>query len=75
MAHTYSHLYGLPAPPGPALFHRLRPLGPCSCSPRRMLAGEPNEGRIVRDFIYVDDITESLLRVLDKPATPDPASS
>jgi UDP-glucuronate 4-epimerase len=43
---------------------------------RAMLAGEPidvfNEGRMVRDFTYIDDIVESLLRVLDKPATPDP---
>lgn len=46
---------------------------------KAMLAGEPiqvfNEGRMVCDFTYVDDIAESLLRVLDKPGTPNPASS
>jgi UDP-glucuronate 4-epimerase len=44
---------------------------------RAMLEGRPiqvfNEGRMVRDFTYIDDIIESLIRVLDKPATPDPA--
>jgi UDP-glucuronate 4-epimerase len=42
-----------------------------------MLAGEPiqvfNNGQMVRDFTYVDDIIESLIRLLDKPAAPDPA--
>jgi len=42
---------------------------------RAMLAGEPidvyGEGRLVRDFTYIDDIAEGVLRVLDKPATPD----
>ena len=41
-----------------------------------MLAGEPiqifNNGEMVRDFTYVDDIIESLVRLLDKPASPDP---
>ena len=40
-----------------------------------MLAGEPiqvfNNGQMVRDFTYIGDIVESLLRVLDKPAEPD----
>ena len=44
---------------------------------KAILAGQPiqvfNNGEMVRDFTYVDDIVESLLRVLDKPATPDPA--
>ncbi len=43
---------------------------------RAMLAGEPiqvfNHGRMVRDFAYIDDIVESLMRVLDRPAEPDP---
>jgi UDP-glucuronate 4-epimerase len=42
-----------------------------------MLAGEPidvyGNGQMVRDFTYIDDIVEGVLRVLDKPATPDPA--
>ena len=31
------------------------------------------QGQLVRDFTYIDDIVEGVLRVLDKPATPDPA--
>jgi UDP-glucuronate 4-epimerase len=42
-----------------------------------MLAGRPirlfNGGDMRRDFTYIDDIVEGVLRVLDKPATPDPA--
>ena len=44
---------------------------------KAMLAGEPikvfNDGNMIRDFTYVDDIIESLIRILDKPATPDPS--
>lgn len=79
MAHTYSHLYGLPAT-GLRFFTVYGPWGRPDMAlflfTRAMLAGEPievfNEGRMVRDFTYIDDIVESLLRVLDKPATPDP---
>jgi UDP-glucuronate 4-epimerase len=43
---------------------------------RGILAGEPipvfNEGRMVRDFTYIDDIVEGVIRVLDQPAEPDP---
>ena len=42
---------------------------------KAILAGEPikvfNNGEMVRDFTYIDDIIESLIRVLDKPASPD----
>jgi UDP-glucuronate 4-epimerase len=42
-----------------------------------ILAGEPipvfNEGRMVRDFTYVDDIVEGVVRVIDRPPAPDPA--
>ncbi len=42
-----------------------------------ILAGEPipvfNEGRMVRDFTYIDDIVEGVVRVIDAPAAPDPA--
>jgi UDP-glucuronate 4-epimerase len=79
MAHTYSHLHGLPAT-GLRFFTVYGPWGRPDMAlflfTRAMLAGEPiqvfNEGRMVRDFTYIDDIVESLLRVLDKPATPDP---
>jgi UDP-glucuronate 4-epimerase len=80
MAHTYSHLFGLPAT-GLRFFTVYGPWGRPDMAlflfTRAMLAGEPiavfNEGRMVRDFTYIDDIIESLLRVLDKPATADPA--
>ncbi|MEB3325895.1 MAG: NAD-dependent epimerase [Cyanobacteriota bacterium] len=80
MAHTYSHLFGLPAT-GLRFFTVYGPWGRPDMAlflfTRAMLAGEPievfNEGKMVRDFTYIDDIVESLLRVLDKPATADPA--
>ena len=80
MAHTYSHLFGLPAT-GLRFFTVYGPWGRPDMAlflfTRAMLAGEPiqvfNEGQMVRDFTYIDDIIESLLRVLDKPATPDPS--
>jgi UDP-glucuronate 4-epimerase len=80
MAHTYSHLYGLPAT-GLRFFTVYGPWGRPDMAlflfTRAMLAGEPidvfNNGQMVRDFTYVDDIVESLLRLLDKPAAPDPA--
>jgi len=79
MAHTYSHLYGLPAT-GLRLFTVYGPWGRPDMAlfrfTRAMLAGEPiqvfNNGAMVRDFTYVDDIVESLLRLLDKPASADP---
>jgi UDP-glucuronate 4-epimerase len=44
---------------------------------RAILANQPinvfHHGRMRRDFTYIDDIVESLIRVLDRPATPDPA--
>ncbi|MFM8276741.1 MAG: NAD-dependent epimerase [Cyanobium sp.] len=79
MAHTYSHLYGLPAT-GLRFFTVYGPWGRPDMAlflfTRAILAGEPiavfNQGQMVRDFTYIDDIVESLLRVLDKPASPDP---
>ena len=80
MAHTYSHLYGLPAT-GLRFFTVYGPWGRPDMAlflfTKAMLAGEPiqvfNNGAMVRDFTYIDDIIESLLRVLDQPATADPA--
>jgi UDP-glucuronate 4-epimerase len=79
MAHTYSHLYGLPAT-GLRFFTVYGPWGRPDMAlflfTKAMLAGEPiqvfNNGQMVRDFTYVDDIVESLVRLLDKPAAPDP---
>jgi UDP-glucuronate 4-epimerase len=79
MAHTYSHLYGLPAT-GLRFFTVYGPWGRPDMAlflfTKAMLEGRQiqvfNNGEMVRDFTYIDDIVESLLRVLDKPATPDP---
>jgi UDP-glucuronate 4-epimerase len=79
MAHTYSHLYGLPAT-GLRFFTVYGPWGRPDMAlflfTKAILAGEPiqvfNNGEMVRDFTYVDDIVESLLRLLAKPAAPDP---
>lgn len=79
MAHTYSHLYSLPAT-GLRFFTVYGPWGRPDMAlflfTKAILAGKPiqvfNHGKMVRDFTYVDDIVESLLRVLDRPAQPDP---
>ncbi len=80
MAHTYSHLYGLPAT-GLRFFTVYGPWGRPDMAPmlfaRAILAGDPirvfNHGRMERDFTYIDDIVEGVIRCLDKPATADPA--
>jgi UDP-glucuronate 4-epimerase len=80
MAHTTSHLYGLPAT-GLRFFTVYGPWGRPDMAPmlfaRAILAGEPirvfNHGRMRRDFTYIDDIVEGVVRCLDKPATADPA--
>jgi UDP-glucuronate 4-epimerase len=79
MAHTYSHLYGLPAT-GLRFFTVYGPWGRPDMAlflfTKAMLEGRPiqvfNHGQMVRDFTYVDDIVESLVRLLNKPAAPDP---
>jgi UDP-glucuronate 4-epimerase len=79
MAHTYSHLYGLPAT-GLRFFTVYGPWGRPDMAPmlfaRAILAGEPirvfNHGRMERDFTFIDDIVEGVIRCLDKPATADP---
>jgi len=80
MAHTYSHLYGLPAT-GLRFFTVYGPWGRPDMAlflfTKAMLEGRPiqlfNHGQMVRDFTYVDDIVESLVRLLNKPAAPDPS--
>lgn len=79
MAHSYSHLYRLPTT-GLRFFTVYGPWGRPDMAPlkftRSLFAGEPltlfNEGRHSRDFTYIDDIVEGVLRVLDRPAAPDP---
>ena len=80
MAHTYSHLFGLPTT-GLRFFTVYGPWGRPDMAywlfTQAMLEGRPiqlfNEGRMLRDFTYVDDIVEGVIRVLDRVATPDPA--
>jgi UDP-glucuronate 4-epimerase len=91
MAHTYSHLYRLPTT-GLRFFTVYGPWGRPDMAlflfTKAMLDGRPidvfNNGQMVRDFTYIDDIVEGVVRVLDKPATPslgfdpvapDPATS
>ena len=79
MAHTYSHLYKLPAT-GLRFFTVYGPWGRPDMAlflfTKAILEGKPiqvfNNGEMVRDFTFVDDIVESMMRVLDKVATPDP---
>ena len=80
MAHSYAHLYRLPCT-GLRFFTVYGPWGRPDMAlfkfTRGILAGEPipvfNRGEMVRDFTYVDDIVEGVLRVIDRPAQPDPA--
>ena len=80
MAHTYSHLYTLPTT-GLRFFTVYGPWGRPDMAlflfTRKILAGEPievfNHGRHTRDFTYIDDIVEGVIRTLDRVATPDPA--
>ena len=79
MAHTYSHLYGIPST-GLRFFTVYGPWGRPDMAlfmfTRKILAGEPipvfNYGKHRRDFTYIDDIVEGVIRVLDNPAQPNP---
>ncbi len=79
MAHTYSHLYGLPTT-GLRFFTVYGPWGRPDMAlflfTRKILAGEPidvfNYGHHRRDFTYIDDIVEGVIRVIDHPAQPNP---
>jgi UDP-glucuronate 4-epimerase len=81
MAHVYSHLYALPTT-GLRFFTVYGPWGRPDMSPylfiRAMLAGEAikvfNHGEMLRDFTYVDDIVEGVVRVIDRPPAPGDAS-
>ncbi len=91
MAHTYSHLFGLPTT-GLRFFTVYGPWGRPDMAlflfTNAILEGRPidvfNHGQMVRDFTYVDDIAQGVVKVLDRPATtdktfdsaePDPARS
>ncbi|WAC75157.1 NAD-dependent epimerase [Roseateles sp. SL47] len=78
MAHTYSHLFNLPTT-GLRFFTVYGPWGRPDMAlflfTKAILAGEPikvfNHGQMIRDFTYIDDIAEGVVRVLDRTATPD----
>ena len=91
MAHSYSHLYGLPTT-GLRFFTVYGPWGRPDMAlflfTKAILEGKPidvyNEGNMQRDFTYVDDIVEGVVRVIDTPPqgntswsgkTPDPSCS
>jgi UDP-glucuronate 4-epimerase len=79
MAHTYSHLFGLPTT-GLRFFTVYGPWGRPDMAlflfTKAMLEGRAidvfNHGQMVRDFTFIDDIAEGVVRVLDRPATADP---
>ncbi|MCR3983091.1 NAD-dependent epimerase [Aeromonas caviae] len=78
MAHSYSHLYGLPTT-GLRFFTVYGPWGRPDMAlfkfVRAILAGEPidiyNQGQLSRDFTHVDDIVEGIVRVVDRPPVGD----
>jgi UDP-glucuronate 4-epimerase len=80
MAHTYSHLYGLPTT-GLRFFTVYGPWGRPDMSPflftKAILEGRPidvfNHGKMQRDFTYIDDIVEGVVRVLDTIPMPNPS--
>jgi len=91
MAHTYSHLYGIPTT-GLRFFTVYGPWGRPDMAyfsfTKNILEGKPikvfNHGNMRRDFTYIDDIVEGMVRLLDKPPvsnpnwdrmSPDPSSS
>jgi UDP-glucuronate 4-epimerase len=79
MAHTYSHLYGLPTT-GLRFFTVYGPWGRPDMAPflftsailEERVIDVFNHGDMKRDFTYIDDIVEGVLRVLDRPAQADP---
>ena len=79
MAHAYAHLYGLPAT-GLRFFTVYGPWGRPDMAyfkfAKAIVEGRPidlyNGGDMLRDFTYIDDVIEGVVRVLDRPARPDP---
>lgn len=79
MAHTYSHLFGVPTT-GLRFFTVYGPWGRPDMAlflfTRAILKGEPirlfNNGQMTRDFTYIEDIVEGVIRVNDRTAAPDP---
>lgn len=82
LAHSYSHLYGMPAT-GLRFFTVYGPWGRPDMAPylfsSAILAEKPlklfNNGDLMRDFTYIDDIIQGVVSVLDKPPYPNPGYS
>jgi UDP-glucuronate 4-epimerase len=82
LAHCYSHLFGIPST-GLRFFTVYGPWGRPDMAmfrfARAITTGTPlqlyNHGNMKRDFTYIDDIVECLVRLADRPATPDPTWS
>ena len=80
MAHTYSHLFGLPTT-GLRFFTVYGPWGRPDMAlflfTKAILEGRPidvfNHGRMKRDFTFIDDIVQGVIRTMDRVAEPDPA--
>ena len=79
MAHSYSHLYKLPCT-GLRFFTVYGPWGRPDMTPmifaKSILEGKEikifNNGDLKRDFTFIDDVSEIIFRLINKPATPDP---
>ncbi|MGB0733588.1 MAG: SDR family NAD(P)-dependent oxidoreductase, partial [Pontibacterium sp.] len=79
MAHSYSHLYGIPTT-GLRFFTVYGPWGRPDMAPmlftKAIMEGKPikvfNHGKLSRDFTYIDDIVEGIVRLLDKVPAPNP---
>ena len=82
MAHSYAHLYGIPST-GLRFFTVYGPWGRPDMAlfifTKAILEGKPiqvfNFGKMQRDLTYIDDIVEGVVRVLDRPAVPNPTWS
>jgi len=82
MAHCYSHLYDLSCT-GLRFFTVYGPWGRPDMAlfkfTKGILEGDPipvfNHGKMIRDFTYIDDIVEGVIRVIDRPASPNPGWS
>jgi UDP-glucuronate 4-epimerase len=80
LAHSYSHLYRLPTT-GLRFFTVYGPWGRPDMAPmlfaHAIAQGRPievfNGGNMLRDFTYIDDVVESVVRLMEQPAAPDPA--
>ncbi|WP_462281021.1 NAD-dependent epimerase/dehydratase family protein [Salinivirga cyanobacteriivorans] len=80
MAYTYSHLYNIPTT-GLRFFTVYGPWGRPDMAyfkfAKAIMAGEPidvyNNGDLMRDFTYIDDITEGIYNLLDKPSEKNPS--